>query len=213
MKSYRRYGRRKRTTKRYIRKFRRPFKKRVRSAVYQMAELKNGVTYIDSSPQELYTANLVPTIYQGPGDNQRIGNKVFSRYFSINLEFRFVQGVNYSNQTTTIRIFIVWPRRASRQDAESLITSTNFPVYGLIDQDNWIVWRDVRFVLGDGTQNGTTLIKNWKFYKRFPCTLEYTKADDIIPVKYPYMILSSSQTLLAASYLLTGYMKMSYKDI
>lgn len=212
----RRFRRRGRRTPRYRYRGRVVrFRKAVKRTVFRMAELKNASRTLDGTVADhVVWYRLTPSISQGAGDNQRIGNKIFSRYYTCKF-FLLINPITATTHWKTVRIYIVWPRRASANDAEALITAANFPVSQLPDQDNWIYWRDNQFVLTDGTINGAGVYfrKYFSFYKRFGCTLEYASGVEVQPMKRPYLIVSHNYDPTNVLVQLGGYVKMTYKDI
>lgn len=192
------------------------FKKKVRSSVYQMAELKQGVRDIPSfAVTNVCTVlNLTPDITVGAADNQRIGNKIFGRYFTVNIEFIFLKRDEWQSIAGyTLRMYIVWPRKLSYNDAITQATSTNFPVDGMPDQDNWIYWMDRKWTMSAGEIFGSPAAKNIKFYKRFPCLYEFSNSTAAIPTKCPLLIIASDYNPLIQTVQVVGYTKLSYKDI
>lgn len=165
---------------RFTRRFRRPFRrsvgrrrsftKRVKHVLYRTAETKQTATtlngFLPTTPIAYFS--FARGISQGPQDNGRIGNTIFARGFSCKLEFQ-----SPANRAGDIRIWIVWPRQLSYDDAVTAISSINFPMYGLVDQDNWIVWLDKVIHLSNPADYGRPNYYRLDWYKSFPVKLEF----------------------------------------
>jgi hypothetical protein len=195
------------------RTYRKTFGRKVKSVLYQTAELKQQSNNIGQTlPANILRINMAPTIVQGSGDNQRIGNTIMARNWQIKLWYELFGN---SSVLTRFRVFIVWPRKLSRSEAISQITTTNFPLYGMIDQDNWIVWHDRSYQITATPVNNPTInqLIRWEFNKRFPAKLEYKNAGEDTPTKEPWFIIVHDNNILLNNFNITGYIKLSYKDI
>lgn len=200
--------------RRFVGRGRASFRRKVKSVLYKTAELKQVANPLN---QEVLVSgdttrwSLCPAVSQGPGDNQRIGNTIMSRNFQIKVWL----GAGGNNAALTlIRIFLVWPRKFSRADAIAGITSTTFPLFGMIDQDNWIVWMDKSIQLTAQPNLNPTInqIYRFEYNKRFYSKIEYRASGDTLPNKAPWMVIIHNSNA-ANSLTINGYFKMSYKDI
>lgn len=223
MKSFRRkrYGR-SRFRRRTFRKSypRKSFKKRVMSAVYKYAELKQisgnfNSNITTSTTLVKFINNNIP---QGPGDNQRIGNTIMSR----NWQFKFVMQiadlqnpVGDVNVIKWFRVRIVWPKKMDYASASAYINSTTFPIYGMTDPDNFIIWYDKTFALTSHPELSpqASNILNFRFNKRFTAKLEFKQGTDSEPVKQPIIVFSGFPDVATWQWSWNGYAKLSYKDI
>lgn len=220
----RRYRIRRRFTRRYgrtrpVRRYRKTFRKKVRRVILQNAELKQAVTNLNEDVAIDYQRwDLGPAIAQGPGDNQRIGNNIMSKNFQVKCFFRpfDVQNpIGDVNQVGYCRVYIVWPRTFSRPQAISNLNSTNFPLFGMMDQDNWIVWYDRAFSLTSHPERfpTTPLLYRMNFNKKFFCKLEFPTSSETLANKTPWMIIVHNFANTTFRLTVRGYIKMSYKDV
>lgn len=180
-----------------------------------MSELKQVATSISNvGASTCDYIQFFPNMPQGAGDNQRIGNRVATRYFSFRLRFAFTPGAQWANATPlNLRLYVVWPRDASRSDALSLINETNFPTFGLQDQDNFIIWKKQDMILSNGSFYGERRFQWVKFAKRFIWKAEFKQGTDTQPMKMPYLVISSNYLAGQQNYSVVGYVKVSYRDI
>lgn len=160
----------------------------------------------------------MPTVAQGAGDNQRIGNNIMSRNFQVKVIIRpsDVQNpVGNVNLVGYMRIFIVWPRKFSRPQAISNLNNTNFPLYGMVDQDNWIIWMDKFITLTSHPEINSTTRSHFRleFNKRFFAKLEYPTSSETLAVKTPWMIIVHNFDVTTWNVNVRGYIKCSYKDV
>lgn len=218
------YGRRRRFKRRYtsrrssFRRFTRPsrsFRRNVRSTIYRMSESKQGSRPYAAS---LLTTTityfpLTPDISQGPGDNQRIGNKVMSNWFTIKMNFQLFPVVAGTVLDKNIRIWVVWPKNSSVSDTTSLFTSTNFPMFGMPDQDNFYYWRDQLYFRNTVAEPGRPDYIQFKMYKKFRYHLQYKQSGDTQPLMQPYLVVNYVPDPANLTFAVNGYIKMSYKDI
>ena len=207
-RSYRRFARRSRGTAR-------TFRRKVRSTIYRMSETKQGVRTLDNVAftEAITYLPLVPLIAQGPGDNQRIGNKVMSQWFTINLFFYVRKSPSATIETDkTFRIYIVWPKNTSSSDTTAMFTSANFPLHGLPDQDNFIYWKDQKYFTHTTSEFGRKDYINLKMYKRFRYHIEFKSSGNTEAPKMPYMVISTVADPNVTTQV-SGYIKMSFKDI
>lgn len=209
--------RRRRIGRRYRRTFRRSFAKKVKSVMYRASECKNSAFSINTLINDNITyIEMVPSIGQGPGDNQRIGNKIMSRNFQLKLTITCNESQNpTAAQLVYFRMYIVWPRKFSRTDAIAAATAGNFPLFGVVDQDNWIIWKDMRWQMSSNPTVYQTYKQtmNITFNKRFFAGLEYRAASATFPNKGPLIVIVNNQDVLQTQLLYRGYTKLSYKDI
>lgn len=198
-----------RPSRRFVRKGR-SFSRKVKSVMYRTTENKQVNYNVNTIPSStIVYFRFANSIVQGAGDNQRIANQVFARGWSAKFEFTCP-----TNQSPNIRIWVVWPRALSSSDATAAITASNFPLTGVVDQDNWIVWEDTTFHMQNPADYGRPNYYRWEFYKRFPVKLEWPSAADVIPKKNAYIVINTPYLGVGTSgYNLTGYVKLSYKDI
>nr|QKI29015.1 Cap [Kummerowia striata CRESS virus] len=208
-RSRRRYGR---SSKRYFRPSR-TFRKKTRRVIYGMSELKQVSTSITANINTGFSfIRFMPQVTQGPGDNQRIGNRIRARYFTMKVEV----GVDGSAApgAYSVRLYIVWPRKLSDNDAQSVMTSINFPLETMPDQDRWIFWKDYKFSLSNTGIYGSPKERNLTFYKRYPVGLSFGGASNVYPEKMPYIIWNTDAPGTATGLVtIRGYIKVSYKDI
>lgn len=201
----------------YRRGYRKTFTKRVKATIMRTAELKNVTTTVNTMLNTiLNTVKLVPSIAQGAGDNQRIGNKVMSRNFQIKLQFTLtpVQGA-ISEEIRQMRLIIVWPRTMSDTDAVAQINTSNFPINNIVDQDNWIIWMDktVNWTAYPLLYPAYRQTYRLEFNKRFFCTLEWKNSGTGTSTKTPYLIIVSDHNAGYENMTVRGYAKLSYKDV
>lgn len=112
-----------------------------------------------------------------------------------------------------VRIYIVWPRQFSRTNAIGALTNANFPLIGMVDQDNWIIWKDQSYTVS--TSPGSTMALQSRyitFNKRFFCSLEYPTGTENLATKTPWMIIVHNVNVDNYDLRVQGYQKMSYKD-
>lgn len=209
-----------RIRRRSFRRYRTSFRKKVKRTLLQTAELKNASTTIANQYVNVnYTRlNLTPSIPQGAGDNERVGNKIMSRNYQVKLHFLLgaaqnppgdVRGLRY------VRVYIVWPRKLSNVEAINYLNAGNFPLFGLMDQDNWIVWYDRSFTIAYDSDANPTYRKDFRiiFNKRFYAGLEYVNAVSVQAVKGPWMIVVHNIDVVTNTLIMNGYNKLTYKDI
>lgn len=214
-----RFRRRRTSFRRYFRGNRSSFRKKVKRVIYRMAELKNASgTIATTAGSNLWYYKFCPDIPQGAGDNNRVGNVIFTRNFQmkVTVSMASVQNpVGNPNIITQVRMFIVWPRKLSDLDAVTALTSANFPLTGMIDQDNWIVWRDMSFFMTSNTaiNQRTDQVKRVVFNKRFPAKSIFDNSAAVKPEKMPYIIWRTDHAILDNNFNVNGYLKITYKDI
>lgn len=206
--------RRRRTFRRTFRSFRPTFRKRVRRVLFQTSELKQTVSTLGTELVSDITSNaFITSIPQGPGDNQRIGNQIRARNFQAKFNLDLSATTGNEDDMKYVRVYIVWPRKLSSNDAANLITTANFPLQGMPDQDNWIYWYDKTFRMQMNAVNGTTKGVRVVFNKRFYPKLEFTNSGAVIPNKIPFVIWVWNSNAIDFSLNLAGFLKVTYKDI
>lgn len=221
----RRSFRRRRPSYGYKRGYRR-FSKGVKRVVYRMSELKQVAYNLGTaaSPTVLVNNNVnifvMPQIAQGPGDNQRIGNRVFGRWLQYN--FKITTTAVLADVVFDFVIYIIWPRKFSQNDALAAITFSNFPVYELPDQDNWYYKKILKFSQTNQDGSGGSGYLNAKSDRWFrfyiPCNrgFEFPNAVSNSINKQFYMVISNqivTGTSANATHTIKGHCKLSYKDM
>lgn len=117
---------------------------------------------------------------------------------------------SYNNSNMNIRLYIVFPKVLSRTDAIALITSTNFPLYGMPDQDNWIYFKDKTYVTG--VVGGLKRVINFKWSKKFMQN-HYFVSNTVAEIPKPVFVIWSSNYEFQNTVLgVQGYTRMSFID-
>lgn len=215
----RRFRRRSTFRRRYPRRYRKTFKKRVRKVMYQLSELKQATLNLSGSVNTgTQYFNMSPNIPQGPGDDERVGNEIMSKNYQLKfrLNSRIKQNpVGAGTQNIWVRILIVYPRKLSNVEATNFINATNFPLNGLIDQDNWIVWMD-RWLMLNPTQDfyrGSPKTATVIFNKRFYSKMLFGRYSSVQVEKGPFLIICNDAIVTDQELTISGYGKLSYKDV
>lgn len=198
----------------------RSFRKKVGRVLFRMSETKQAVRNINfpiSAASGAFSVVQFPQIPVGPADYQRVGNRIFSKRLQIKMAIQTVTAAASASYGAWLRVYWVWPRKLSTTDALAQATQTNFPVFGLMDQDNWIVFRDTYAMPISETLSGYFAVpwkKKLEFNKKWPCMMEYKDATTDIANKTPLLIFSSTLgSDLNHVINILGYVKVSYKDI
>lgn len=205
--------------RRYFRRTRTSFRAKVRRTLYQTAELKQGASLFALNSSNFYKTTFAPvSIAQGPGDNQRIGNVIRARNWQLKLNFlatSIQNPVGSGDGVYQMRLMIVWPRKFSTDTAAAAITDTTFPLFNMIDQDNWIIWYDktFNFCYNGEVHPKVTQYVRVVFNKRFYAKLEFAQSSATIPTKLPHIVWHTNHPQFAFNWKVDGYVKVSYKDI
>lgn len=131
-----------------------------------------------------------PDILVGANKNNRIGNKIWARWltFDINLLHSAAQGANLDTIIAhTVRL--VWPKNMSNAEAVTHLNLTEFPVYDARNEENWILIKEWKFTTHNtepaNPQDyaGSTTMKRIKFAWAMNRKLEYSSNTDVTPEK------------------------------
>lgn len=123
--------------------------------------------------------------------------------------------IGNSDSNIWVRVYIIYPRKFSNVEAINYINNINFPLLGMCDQDNWIIWYDKWFMLSSNQQinNLTPKTKRIVFNKRFYSRMLFANSSANQPEKGPFMIIVTDHSITANTITVQGYSKLSYKDV
>ncbi|AXH75923.1 MAG: putative capsid protein [Cressdnaviricota sp.] len=213
-----------RSIRRYTRRPTRAFRRKVQRVLYRTAETKYTILNFSGNFQGLINWWGCPDILVGANKNNRIGNKIWARWltFDINLLHSAAQGANLDTVIAhTVRL--VWPKNMSNAEAVTHLNLTEFPVYDARNEENWILIKEWKFTTHNtepaNPQDyaGSTTMKRIKFAWAMNRKLEYSSNTDVTPEKNFYLVFSSQMlagTLMAnANIKMDGTFRVSYKDI
>lgn len=223
----RRFRSKSRFRRRKSRRVSRVFRKKVQSVMFKTSELKWTTSTVDQllgdgMGLETFYAVPFPTIAQGAGRNQRIGNRIFIRNFQIKLTMNVASGTSdpLLGYPIWMRMYFVFPKKWSHTEASGHVVATDFPLFTMADHDNWVFWKDTfafpinpDALTGAGNLLGNSY-KTFSINKKFPMGANFVNSADTFPEKMPFLIINAT-TLVGKTVQvhLLGYVKISYKDI
>lgn len=228
--AYRRYRRRsvrrsyRRPFRRYSRRPTRAFRKKVQRVLYRTAETKYVIANFSGTFGGLINWWSSPDFVVGSNRNSRIGNKVWARWltFDINLLHTAAQGANLDT-VIAHKVRLVWPKNFSNAEAVTHLTLGEFPVFDARNEENWILIKEWTFTTHNtepaNPQDyaGSTTMKRIKFAWAMNRKLEFSSATDVTPEKNFYLVFSSQMmagTLQTnANIKMDGTFRVSFKDI
>lgn len=200
-----------------FRRSRRPLRRIIRRVVHNMPETKFYVQPI--GPLGVQNTPIFQNFYNGlPQGNTavtRVGSQITSHRISyrLHLDFSFVAGGAVEG---TIRVLVVWPRRqvsnVQLQATLSTITMTSVidPTIAYVLSDRTAVLSTP--VAANGSIGGSPSERTIKWGKKQRGPMQYDIANNT--GRSPHLVLVSSlPTVPLSTFTVTGYIRLSYKDM
>lgn len=195
----------------------RGFTKRVMRVMYKQAETKfyirNIATQITSSANGEYL--FIDGITQGPGSEQRIGNQIRIKNWSIDFVATYTAGTT-GGANAWLRFMILYPRKGlTSVDIQNYLTASNPGLGARADPDQFLTLYDRKINLTDNSKGGSgpigTRMKWSKYRKMQKCTFEDASG---VPDNQPVVYMYSTASTLSNSYVtVNGTISTSYKDV